>query len=226
MDAADQSAREKKGYGDGLTQALTLVGGPRALRALRGVPRRQARDAPRCSSSCSGSSACSRRASPPTTSTSDRIARHDEGKPWAATHAVNPEIASADPSVAYEGQIAGDLARRVLIVSPAVLLVAGLVSGVDGAISAAIGLVLVGLNFLASAALITCTARRSPGAVMGVVLGGYIVRLGDPVRHRARARAPSRGSTSPCSCSPIAVVHLALLTWETRHVSLTLAAPA
>ena len=51
-----------------------------------------------------------------------------------ATHAVNPEIASADPSVAYEGQIAGDLVRRVLIVSPAVLLVAGLVSGVDGLI--------------------------------------------------------------------------------------------
>ena len=28
MDAADQSAREKKGYGDGLTQALSLVVGP------------------------------------------------------------------------------------------------------------------------------------------------------------------------------------------------------
>ena len=28
MDAADQSAREKNGYGDGLTQALTLVVGP------------------------------------------------------------------------------------------------------------------------------------------------------------------------------------------------------
>jgi F0F1-type ATP synthase assembly protein I len=28
VDAADQSAREKKGYGDGLTQALTLVVGP------------------------------------------------------------------------------------------------------------------------------------------------------------------------------------------------------
>ncbi len=28
MDVADQSAREKKGYGDGLTQALTLVVGP------------------------------------------------------------------------------------------------------------------------------------------------------------------------------------------------------
>jgi F0F1-type ATP synthase assembly protein I len=28
VDAADQSAREKNGYGDGLTQALTLVVGP------------------------------------------------------------------------------------------------------------------------------------------------------------------------------------------------------
>ena len=49
-----------------------------------------------------------------------------------STHAVN----SADPSVSYEHQIASDLVRRVLIVSPAVLLVAGLVSGVDGLVSA------------------------------------------------------------------------------------------
>lgn len=28
MDAADETAREQKGYGDGLTQALTLVVGP------------------------------------------------------------------------------------------------------------------------------------------------------------------------------------------------------
>jgi F0F1-type ATP synthase assembly protein I len=28
VDAADQSAREKQGYGDGLTQALSLVVGP------------------------------------------------------------------------------------------------------------------------------------------------------------------------------------------------------
>jgi hypothetical protein len=137
---------------------------------------------------------------------------------------VNQEIASADPTVAYEGQIAGDLVKRVLIVSPAVLLVAGLVSGVDGLVSAAIGLVLVSLNFLASAWLITYTARRSPGAVMGVVLGGYIVRLG-LLFGIALALDTVSWIDIGVLLLTIAVVHLSLLTWETRHVSLTLAYP-
>jgi hypothetical protein len=136
------------------------------------------------------------------------------------THAVN----AADPDAAYEGQIAGDLARRVLIVSPAVLLVGGLVAGVDGLVSAAIGLVLVALNFLASARLISYTARRSPGAVMGVVLGGYIVRLGILF-----AIAFALDSVAWIDVAvlvlTIAIVHLALLTWESRHVSLTLGYP-
>jgi hypothetical protein len=137
-----------------------------------------------------------------------------------ATHAVN----SADPDVSYEGQIAGDLVRRVLIVSPAVILVAALVSGVDGVLSAAIGLVLVSINFLVSAKLITYTARRSPGAVMGVVLGGYIVRLG-VLFAIALALDTVSWIDIGVLLLTVAVVHLALLTWESRHVSLTLGFP-
>jgi hypothetical protein len=137
-----------------------------------------------------------------------------------STHAVN----SADPSVAYERHIAGDLVRRVLIVSPAVLLVAGLVSGVDGLVSAAIGLVLVSANFLVSAWIITVTARRSPGAVMGVVLGGYIVRLG-VLFGIALALDTIAWIDIGVLLLTVAVVHLALLTWESRHVSLTLGYP-
>jgi hypothetical protein len=141
-----------------------------------------------------------------------------------STHTMNPDIAAADPNVAYEGQIAGDLVRRVLIVSPAVLLVAGIVSGVDGLVSAAIGLVLVSLNFLASARLITYTARYSPGAVMGVVLGGYIVRLGI-LFGIALALDTVSWIDIGVLLLTVAVVHLALLTWESRHVSLTLGYP-
>jgi hypothetical protein len=138
-----------------------------------------------------------------------------------ATHAMTPDLA-AEP--AYEGQVAGDLVRRVLIVSPAVLLVAGIVSGVDGVASAAIGLVLVSLNFLASARLITYTARRSPGAVMGVVLGGYIVRLG-LLFGIALALDTVSWIDIGVLLLTVAVVHLALLTWESRHVSLSLGYP-
>jgi hypothetical protein len=135
-------------------------------------------------------------------------------------HALN----SANSDVSYEGQIAGDLVRRVLIVSPAVLLVSGVFAGVDGLISAAIGLVLVSLNFLASAWLITYTARRSPGAVMGVVLGGYIVRLGI-LFGIALALDTLSWIDITVLLLTVAVVHLALLTWESRHVSLTLSYP-
>jgi hypothetical protein len=136
---------------------------------------------------------------------------------------VNSDNA-ADPDVSYEGQVAGDLVRRVLIVSPAVLVVAALVSGVDGVLSAAIGLVLVSLNFLASAKLITYTARRSPGAVMGVVLGGYIVRLG-VLFGIALALDTISWIDIGVLLLTVAVVHLALLTWESRHVSLSLGYP-
>ena len=133
-------------------------------------------------------------------------------------------VSSADSSVSYEGQVAGDLVRRVLIVSPAVLVVAVVVSGVDGVLSAAIGLALVSLNFLASAKLITYTARRSPGAVMGVVLGGYIVRLG-VLFGIALALDTLSWIDIGVLLLTVAVVHLALLTWESRHVSLTLGYP-
>jgi hypothetical protein len=133
------------------------------------------------------------------------------------THAVAP-------SPAYEGEVARDLVRRVLLVSPLVLLVAGIVSGIDGLLSAGIGLVLVALNFLASARLITWAARISPGVVMGAVLGGYIVRLG-VLFGIAFALDTISWIDIGVLLLTIAVVHLALLTWETRHVSLTLGYP-
>lgn len=134
-----------------------------------------------------------------------------------ATHAV-------DRPKAYEGEIARDLVRRVLIASPVVLLVAGVLRGVDGVISAAIGLALVAANFLASARLITWVAPRSPGAVMGVLLGGFVVRIG-VLFGIALALEQVSWIDVPVLVLTVAVMHLALLTWETRHVSITLGAP-
>jgi F0F1-type ATP synthase assembly protein I len=134
-----------------------------------------------------------------------------------STHAVTPPVA-------YEGEIARDLVRRILLVTPIVLLVAGVFWGVDGVVSALIGLVLVALNFLASARLITWAAQRSPGMVMGVVLGGYLARLG-LLFGIALALEQVSWIDVPALLLTVAVVHLSLLAWETRHVSLTLGAP-
>ena len=124
----------------------------------------------------------------------------------------------------YEGEVAADLVRRLLIVAPVVAVVALIARGGDGLASAAIGLALVALNFWVSARLITVAARRSPGAVMGMVLGGYVVRLGVLF-----AIVLALGNLSfvdvPVLVLTIAVVHLTLLTWESRYVSLSLGFP-
>ena len=134
-----------------------------------------------------------------------------------ATHAVNPPVA-------YEGEIARDLVRRMLWVTPLVLLVAGVFRGVDGVVSALIGLVLVACNFLAAARMITWVAQRSPGAVMGVMLGGFVVRIGI-LFGIALALEQVSWIDVPVLVLTVAIVHISLLTWETRHVSLTLGAP-
>jgi F0F1-type ATP synthase assembly protein I len=82
VDAADQSAREKKGYGDGLTQALTLVVGPLLFGLFGAFLDGKLGTSPvllltfglfGVLASCVTAYYEYR----------DRIARHDEGKPWA-----------------------------------------------------------------------------------------------------------------------------------------------
>jgi hypothetical protein len=132
--------------------------------------------------------------------------------------------AQATDVTAYEREVARDLARRVLIVAPLAVVVGVIVAGVDGAISAAIGLALVAANFLVAARVVSWTARRSPGAVMGVVMAGYLVRMA-VLFGIALALGQLAFINLPVLVITVAVVHLALLAWETRHVSLSLAAP-
>jgi hypothetical protein len=134
-----------------------------------------------------------------------------------------PVVAPGAP-VAYENRIAGHLVRHALLVAPVVLLVCGLLRGVDGAISAAIGLALVALNFLVSARLIAWAAEKSPGFVQGAVLGGFIVRLAILTGIVLLLEQLSFIDL-PVLVLTIAITHIALLLWETRYVSLTLAAP-
>ena len=106
------------------------------------------------------------------------------------------------------------------------ILACGLLRGVDGAISAAIGLVLVALNFLRLGPAHRLGRRpRSLALLQGAVLGGFVVRL---VRADAASCSDSSSSSFidlPVLVLTIAVTHIALLIWETRYVSLTLAAP-
>lgn len=124
----------------------------------------------------------------------------------------------------YERDVAFDLAKRGLLVAPVLILAAGLGWGVAGAWSAAFAVGLVLVNFLLAAALLGWAARISLAMLMGTALGGYILRLGlitaavFAVRHQSWVELVPLGLT-------LIVTHLGLLLWETRYVSISLAAP-
>ena len=126
--------------------------------------------------------------------------------------------------VAHESRVAGHMVRHALIVAPIVILACGLIRGVDGAISAALGLVLVALNFLVAARLIAWSAPKGAAYVQAAVLGGFLVRL-VALTFIVLGLEQLDFVDLPVLVITIAVTHIALLLWETRYVSLTLAAP-
>ena len=125
---------------------------------------------------------------------------------------------------AYEREIADDLARKAFLVAPAVVLALGLARGADAAAAAAIGIGLVVLNLAASARLITWAAERSPNAVLGAVLFGYLVRIG-VIFGVLVAFDQVSWIDMPVLVLTVVVTHLGLLVWELPRVSLSLGNP-
>lgn len=137
---------------------------------------------------------------------------------------MSTEIFTADPGPAVEAQVAADMARRMVPVLPVLVVVAGLIWGADGAISAALAVVLVLGNLALSAALLGWAARISLALLMAAALGGFILRLVlltavvYAVKDQGWVDIVALGIT-------LAVTHVGLLIWETRHVSASLAYP-
>jgi hypothetical protein len=134
-------------------------------------------------------------------------------------------ISVAAPAGAVpEYELVGDLLRRGLPVVPVLVVVAGLVAGIDGALSAGVGIALVAGNLLLAAASLVWAGRISLGMLMGVALGGYVVRLGllflivFLLQDLEWIHLASLGLT-------LVVTHLGLLFWELRYVSASLAHP-
>ncbi len=129
-------------------------------------------------------------------------------------------VAGGSPEV----EVANDLVRRGLLVTPIAMLVGLLAAGTGGALSVAFAAALVLVNFRVSAALLDRAARISLGLVMGVALFGFLVRLALVsaavwlVRDQWWAHAETLAVT-------LIVSHLGLLAWEARHVSASLAFP-
>lgn len=123
---------------------------------------------------------------------------------------------------AVEVKVSVDMVKRGLWIAPAIVALAGLVWGVNGAWSAALALALVLVNFALAALLIGVTARISLGLMMGAVLFGYLIRLaliGLVVYLVKDADWISRGALG----ATIIVTHLGLLLWELKYVAISLA---
>ena len=133
-------------------------------------------------------------------------------------------MATRDLGPAPEREVARDLLRHGLIALP-VALVVGLVGwGTDGVASVGYAVVLVLANFWLSAALLGWAARISLALLMGISLGGFVVRIG--LIGLAVMAVRNQGWVEPFPLGiTLVVAHLGLLLWEVRFVSASLAFP-
>lgn len=129
-----------------------------------------------------------------------------------------------DTGPAPERQVARDLAKRGLLVLPALLLVGYLGWGASGAASVGYAVLLVVANFLVAAALLGWAARISLGLLMGVSLFGFVLRLGAISAAVLLVADQAWVEPAPLGIT-LVVTHLGLLFWETKFVSASLAFP-
>jgi hypothetical protein len=135
------------------------------------------------------------------------------------------EQSSAVEGPSPEGIIARDLVRRGLIIAPALVIVFGLIWGVDGALSTLYGLAIVLGNFMLAAALLNGAARISPTMMMIAAMFGYLVRLALIFLAIWLVSDAPWVELVPLGITIIGT-HLGLLLWEVRFVSASLAYPA
>lgn len=125
---------------------------------------------------------------------------------------------------APELEVARDLARRAVPLAPVLLVAAAIGWGWSGVASSAIGVGLVVVNFLLAALIISTTIRVSLNALMAGVMFGFILRLALLTVAVVLLRKFSWIDDIPLLFT-VLITHIALLMWETRYVSMSLAYP-
>lgn len=125
---------------------------------------------------------------------------------------------------APEPMVAKDMVRRSLPFIPLVLLLAGGLWGTDGVASAAYATGIVLVNLLLAAFMLSAAARISYGFLMGAALFGFLLRLG--LVSAAVLAVKDASWVEPVALGlTLIATHLALLLWELRYVSISLAYP-
>lgn len=120
--------------------------------------------------------------------------------------------------------VARDLARHGVMVAPIAIILGAVFWGTDGALSVALGLGIVVVNFLLAAAMLGYAARISLAVMAGAALFGFLIRLGLITIAVLLVRNEPWVELVPLGISLI-ISHLGLLFWEMRFVSASLAFP-
>jgi len=137
---------------------------------------------------------------------------------------VDATLAAPPAAPPVERELVFDIAKRGLMVAPAIIVIAGVARGGAGAASAAFAVAIVIFNLALSGAALSWAARTSLNLLMIVALGGFLLRMGLVtgvimlVRHESWVDLPVLAVT-------LLLTQLGLLFWETKYVSATLAYP-
>lgn len=140
------------------------------------------------------------------------------------TNAADEVALTPAPGAPVELEIGLDIAKRGLLVGPALIALCGVIWGMNGVYSAAVAVGLIIVNFVVSALLVSTAAKISVGMLMGAVLFGYVARLGLILVAILLVRDASWISL-PALGAAIIVTHLGLLLWELRYVAISMAHP-
>ncbi|HEX4818661.1 MAG TPA: ATP synthase subunit I [Acidimicrobiales bacterium] len=132
--------------------------------------------------------------------------------------------ASAAMTPDVETAIATDMVKRALPIAPAIVLVAAIAAGSNGAWTALLAVAIVIVNFLLAAVSLSWAARTSPVTLMAMSLGGFLVRMGLVTAVVLAVRHASWINLSVLAIT-ILVTQLGLLFWETKYVGASLAFP-
>ena len=133
---------------------------------------------------------------------------------------MTPAPSPVGPATAVELRLARSAAIFLVVLGIPVIAIAGLLDGPEGAASAAIGAAVVIGMFLMAGATMSWAARISPAALMGAVLGGYLVRLMIYAGLIILLRPVEWLSGTSLAIST-AVLLVAVLAWEVRVASRT-----
>ena len=138
------------------------------------------------------------------------------------TDSVPETQISSVPDV--EMKIAIDIAKRSWVLIVPATLILGFLQGREAALAVVLAGAIVLANLFIAAEISRICVRISPTAIMAGALAGFVVRLIIVFVAALAVRNVSAIDFKVWLLS-VAIGHIALLTWETRHISFSLAHP-